>query len=51
MVVDPWFLVMQNSNASVDTNITWDTSLVATYVDVLASTSTITSDVFEKVLQ
>jgi len=25
--------------------------LVATYVDVVASTSTITSDVFEKVLQ
>jgi hypothetical protein len=40
MVVDPWFLIMQNSNTSAATNVTWVASLVATYVDVYASFTT-----------
>ncbi len=30
----PWFLVMQNPNTASASNITWTTSLVATYVDI-----------------
>jgi hypothetical protein len=37
--VDPWYLVMQNPNSSSVTNITWVTSLLATYVDIYASTT------------
>lgn len=32
----PWFLVMQNPNTASASNITWTTSLVATYADVVA---------------
>jgi hypothetical protein len=36
VAVEPWFLVMQNTDASMDTNVTWTSSLVATYFDVYA---------------
>jgi hypothetical protein len=32
--VAPWYLVMENPNASVPTNVTWTTSLTATYIVV-----------------
>ena len=40
VTVQPWFLVMQNPNTTADTNVSWVTNLVATYVYVTASTVT-----------
>jgi hypothetical protein len=36
----PWFLVMQNMNSALATNIIWVSSLVATYVGIIAAVPT-----------
>jgi hypothetical protein len=33
-IADPWFLVMQNSNATTATDVTWTSNLVASYIDI-----------------
>jgi hypothetical protein len=36
VTIEPWFLVIQNGDPTAPTNVTWVTSLVASYVDVSA---------------
>jgi hypothetical protein len=44
VTIEPWFLVMVDSNSSESTNVTWLTNLTATYVAITASYPTTVSE-------